>query len=118
MPMSDKDTNALEAFFAAARAHPPAPSSNLLARVLADAEAEQVRITALAEVIHTAPRSGLWEQVYRLLGGWPALAGLTTAVVAGVLIGATLPERLNNTAEALYLVDIIPEAVFELAGDF
>ena len=120
MSMSDKDQviGGLGAFFDAARAHPPAPSAELLARVLSDAEAEQVWITRRAETARAAPRSGLLEQLYRLLGGWPAMAGLTTAVLAGVWIGTALPEGLSGSSEAAYLVDITPEAVFELAGDF
>ena len=120
MSMSDKDQDigGLGAFFDAARAHPPAPSAELLARVLSDAEAEQVWITRRTEAARAAPRSGLLEQLYRLLGGWPAMAGLTAAVVAGVWIGTTLPEGLSGSNEAAYLVDITPEAVFELAGDF
>ena len=84
MPMSDKDQDlgGLGAFFDAARAHPPAPSPELLARVLGDAEAEQVWITRRAQPAAEAPRAGLLEQLYRLLGGWPAMAGLTTAIVA------------------------------------
>lgn len=120
MPMSDKDQDiaGLGAFFDAARAQPPAPSSALLARVLADAEAEQAWIRRRTQAAAEAPRSGRLQQFYRLLGGWPAIAGLTTAVVAGVWIGTTLPAGLSGSAEAAYLVDITPEAVFELAGDF
>ncbi|WP_339672153.1 hypothetical protein [uncultured Roseovarius sp.] len=120
MPMSDKDQDlgGLGAFFDAARAHPPAPSPDLLARVLGDAEAEQVWITRRAQPAAEAPRAGLLEQLYRLLGGWPAMAGLTTAIVAGVWIGTALPEGVSGGTEAAYLVDITPEAVFELAGDF
>jgi hypothetical protein len=120
MPMSDKDQDldGLGAFFDAARAHSPAPSPDLLARVLSDAEAEQVWITRRAQAATEAPRAGLLDQLYRLLGGWPAMAGLTTAIVAGVWIGTALPEGVSSGAEAAYLVDITPEAVFELAGDF
>lgn len=120
MPMSDKDQDlgGLGAFFDAARTHPPAPSADLLARVLSDAEAEQVWITRRAQAAAEAPRTGLLEQLYRLLGGWPAMAGLTTAVVAGVWIGTAIPAGVSGSAEAAYLVDITPEAVFELAGDF
>lgn len=120
MPMSDKDQEigGIEAFFDAARAHPPMPSAELLARVLRDAEAEQVWIIRRAQATAEAPRTGLLEQLYRLLGGWPAMAGLTTAVVAGVWIGTALPEGVSGSTEAAYLVDITPEAVFELAGDF
>lgn len=120
MPMSDKDQDFAElgAFFDAARTHPPAPSAELLARVLSDAETEQVWITHRAQAATEAPRTGLLEQLYRLLGGWPAMAGLTTAVVAGIWIGTTLPLGVPGSTEAAYLVDITPETVFELAGDF
>ncbi len=121
MPMSDKDKDVtgLEAFFDAARTHAPAPSADLMARVLNGAEAEQARLRRRAQVADATPQSGLLEQIYRLLGGWPAMAGLTTAALTGIWIGTGLPEGLlAGGAEAAYLVDIAPDAVFELAGDF
>lgn len=116
MPMSNKDPDfaGLEVFFDAARTHAPEPSADLMARVLRDAE----HLCRPARRPAAMSRTGLFEQVYRLLGGWPAMAGLTTAVLAGVWIGTVLPEGLSGTTEAAYLVDITPEMVFELAGDF
>ncbi|MEQ8902651.1 MAG: hypothetical protein RID11_16895 [Roseovarius sp.] len=112
MSMSDKQRtgDGLGGFFEAARGHAPTPSPDLLARVLADAEATQqpARLPSTSE--------GLVVRLYRLLGGWPAMAGLATAALTGIWIGTALPEGLIGTAEAAYLVDITPEMAFDLAG--
>ncbi|WP_297771080.1 hypothetical protein [uncultured Roseovarius sp.] len=115
MSMSDKDDagEGLDVFFEAARCQVPAPSPDLLARVLADADvAQQAHSAAFA----AAPRQGIGPRLYRLLGGWPAMAGLATAALTGIWIGTALPEGLIGTAEAAYLVDITPEMAFDLAG--
>ena len=90
MSMTDADEReaALEPFFAAARADAPAPSPELMARVLEAAGAEQARIATPAPV----PRAGLWARIRQGLGGWPAVAGLAAAGLAGVWIGLALPE--------------------------
>jgi len=44
------------------------------------------------------------------------MAGLAAATLAGLWIGAGLPEAVPGTSEALYLVDITPEMAFGLAG--
>lgn len=85
----------LEALFAAARHAPrgdPAPP-DLLARVLADAEALQ----PAAPAARSRPAGPSPVAASRLrvllgtLGGWPALGGLACAGVAGVAIGLALP---------------------------
>ncbi|WP_080457873.1 hypothetical protein [Roseovarius sp. A-2] len=118
--MSDKEqTNGgLDAFFEAARAQAPAPSPDLLARVLADADAtRQAHSTVGLVHVHTpAPRPGIAARLYRLLGGWPAMAGLATAALTGIWIGTALPEGLLGPDDATYLVDITPEMTFDLAG--
>ncbi|MGX0877128.1 hypothetical protein ACSSV4_001812 [Roseovarius sp. MBR-154] len=116
MSMTDKDRagQGLDVFFEAARRHPPAPSPDLLARVLAEAEALQAATARPAPA--PAPHAGLAARLYRLLGGWPAMAGLATAALTGLWIGTALPEGLIGQAEAGYLVDITPEMAFDLAG--
>lgn len=112
MPMSDDEceAEALERFFEAARAHPPEASPALMAAVLRAADAAQ-----------PAPRRlPLMVRLRDTFGGWPALAGLATAVAAGIWIGTALPEAglAAAEAEAAYLVDVAPELAFDLAGDF
>ena len=91
--MTDKDPqkDPLEGFFDAARATAPQPSEDLMARVLADANALQPQAAPLASVVK---RPG-WLSA---LGGWPALAGLATATVAGVVIGVTDPTSVGDIA--------------------
>ncbi|SEL10114.1 hypothetical protein SAMN05443999_103303 [Roseovarius azorensis] len=114
MPMKDeeRDMNGLEAYFDAARAERAAPSADLMARIIADAQAVQMAARSPAP----RRRAGLGEQFYRLIGGWPAMAGLATAAVAGVWLGTSLPEGLLGPGEAAYLVDVTPELAFDLAG--
>jgi hypothetical protein len=50
------------------------------------------------------------------LGGWPAIAGLTTAALTGLWIGAVLPNTVPGAETPEYLVDITPEMAFDLIG--
>jgi len=118
MSTSDQDHrgDGLDVYFEAARAQAPGPSPDLLARVLADAEATQQAHPTAALARAPASRPGIAARLYRLLGGWPAMAGLATAALTGIWIGPALPEGLVGAAETAYLVDITPEMAFDLAG--
>jgi len=107
----DHEHAALETFFDAARRTTPVPSEDMLARVLADAE--RVRTVAPPR----GPRQVRPTRIRDLLGGWPAMAGLAAATLAGLWIGAGLPEAVPGVTEAVYLVDITPEMAFGLAGE-
>ncbi|MCI2398606.1 dihydroorotate dehydrogenase [Aliiroseovarius subalbicans] len=89
------DDAALEAFFTAGRADTPVPSSDLMARVLADAEAHQSKPRPIAR---PAQRRSLLAGLIAAIGGWPALAGMATATVAGVWLGFAQPDTLNALA--------------------
>lgn len=110
----------LDAFLDAARAHPPAPSEAFLARVAADAamvDAARARSAlatgqAAATVAAPAPRRGL-QDILRAIGGWPALAGLATATVAGLWIGYAAPD-LGGLA--LVADSAAAEGVYDLGG--
>ena len=84
----------LEALFYAARAAPPQPPAALMARVLADAGAEQ-RPARVAR-----QRQPVWRELFRVLGGWPAMAGLMTATATGVWMGISPPVFLQDTTGA------------------
>ncbi len=76
-------------------------SPDLLARVLADAyEAQDGMAAAMPEepvVAVPAPRSrGLLRSLLDAIGGWPAVAGLATATVAGVWIGYNPPTAFDD----------------------
>lgn len=92
----------LEAFFDAARDAAPVPSEALMARIMADAEVE---IIGRATPPAPAPRRGAFAAFAAALGGWPALAGLATATVAGVWLGFADPDGLNTLAGGLLLPD-------------
>lgn len=102
MAKTDKtmlDDTALEAFFEAGRAHAPDPGADLLARIVADAEAEIDARSAPAPV--PAPHRGVWAALAAALGGWPALASMATAAVTGVWIGFAAPDQVNAVAGGL-----------------
>lgn len=120
MSMNDKDKQpeaALERLFAAARAEAPAPSPELMARVLAAAELEQAQMIRVRQAV-PEPRAGFWAHVRQGLGGYPALAGLAAAGLAGVWIGLALPEGLPGGTGVDYVVDVTPGLSFESGGDF
>ena len=82
----------LDAFFDAGRGG-PAPSGGLYARILADAAA------ALPQPVTTPqPRPGLWAVLVAALG-WPAMAGMATAAVAGLWLGFAAPDTVDGIAQ-------------------
>ncbi|MHA7877142.1 hypothetical protein [Roseivivax sp.] len=99
---------ALERYFTAGRAHPPALSPELLARLTAEAQG-QARAHGRARRPARAGLAGL----IAALGGWPALAGLATTAVAGFWIGLAPPDLLAPSVEALWSGD--SELAFYLA---
>lgn len=108
-----KENTGLDAFFAAASDEPPMPSGDLMARIEAQALAEMPRAgLRVAE-------PGIWTQLLQALGGWPAMAGLAAACVAGVWIGAVSPEGLSSvlstTEAALDGIGLDPVSGFDLA---
>lgn len=115
MSMTDKtpDGSGIELYFQAARAAPEAASPALMARILADAEAVQ----AATRRTPAPRRAGLGEHLYRLLGGWPAMAGLATAAVAGLWLGTSLPTGLLAADEMDYVLDMAPGLTFDLAAE-
>lgn len=120
--MTDKkfDPMELEHYFAAAGEYPARPSDAVMARVLADAL--DVQAAARPEVTKSRPRVSGVKQILGELGGWPAMAGLTSAALTGVWLGINPPDELAATADAFlgsgdaaYLIDVVPEAAFDLA---
>jgi len=97
MKMTNPDNDPLEEFFAAARSARPAPSDDLMARVLADAETAQQR----PGTVGIRPRPGLWPRVMDAIGGWPALGGLTAATLAGLWVGIAPPAAVEEMTASL-----------------
>ena len=90
----------LDELFAAARKESrQEASSDLLARVLSDAEAHQPKATDL--VVTEVRRPSRWRQFIEVIGGWPSLTGLAAATVAGIWVGFSasttmLPNGLSD----------------------
>lgn len=92
--MKDED---LDSLFAQARSTAPQPTSDLMARVLADAMAVQ---RDAMPVSIAAGRVGLWSKVLAALGGGAGLAGLSTAMLAGLWVGFAEPAPFVGLASA------------------
>ena len=78
----------------------PAPSDDLMSRILADAE--DLRIVPGA-AINQAPE-GFIESILSLLGGWKGAGGLVTAGFIGVWIGVSPPTTLEATTSDLWQI--------------
>jgi hypothetical protein len=114
----------LDDLFAEARAARPVPSEALMARVLADALAEQPKAVVPAVAVLPAGRAqtGLWARIVWAFGGVGALAGMGTAAVAGLFIGFVQPVGLAGIEDAmlgtpLETVELIPSMDALLDGN-
>ena len=102
----DKHTEQqLEVFFRSLEAESGEQSPDLMARVLADAYDEQDLLAAKALegelTVAPAPRRGFLRNLLDAIGGWPAVAGLATATVAGIWIGYNPPAAFDDLTLAL-----------------
>ncbi len=91
MTMTNPNENMLDDLFAQARATAPAPSDDLMARVLADADA-----MLPGQPAAVAPQMGLWARLLDMIGGWPSVSGLAAATVAGVWVGVAPPSTVED----------------------
>jgi hypothetical protein len=118
-PLSDAT---LDALLAQAAARPPAPlPEHLHARLIADALAQKPQVAPRRQGL-TDRLSQLWQSL-----GWaPGMAGLATAGVAGLWIGAASPEPVANLSAAFWqgaalvspdLALLAEEAPFDFADD-
>lgn len=96
------------------------PPADLMSRVLADALGTQADFSPPPR----PTRRAFWQDLFRVLGGWPSMAGLATATVAGVWLGAFPPEALPSAADAYlglsdagYLIDTAPGLGFDLVEE-
>jgi predicted lipid-binding transport protein (Tim44 family) len=79
---TQQDDAALEAYFSAARRATPALDAAFMARLHAQAQAEQTRRADAGRA-----RPGLWAQLGEALGGWAGMGGLVAASAAGLVVG-------------------------------
>ncbi len=113
------DGAGLDSFFAAARAEPPQPGGDFLARIEAQALAEQPAARADAPAVAGLRPAGVLRQLREALGGWAGMAGLATACAAGIWIGVSPPDGLTvfwgGDAAALGTIGVDPLSSFDLA---
>lgn len=104
MSDTDKETDALDPFFAAARQSSDLPPE-LKARMQADA----------ARVMRARPtRTALWSQIRGLFGGWRGMGGLVAACAVGLWIGLVPP---TDWADPMQVVTRSQSGWDVLAGD-
>lgn len=94
--MADED---LDLLFSQARDSRDAMPSDLVTRMLQDADAVQAELSAPPTSEHVHRHRGLWAQVQQALGGWTGMSGLATACAAGVWIGLAPPDFLPDPVE-------------------
>lgn len=82
----------LEALFA--QAGKDGPSPDLMARVLADAEA--VQAAGAADPGRGAARRPWLDMLLGALGGWSAVSGITAAGVVGLAVGLYSPDTISG----------------------
>lgn len=112
----EKDApEALEGLFAELRSDVVEPTPDFMARILADAMEMQPEAKGLP--VAQPERRGMVSSVLSMFGGWPAMAGLMTAAVTGIWIGAATPDVVNDTFAGLFGSDI-GSALFETSGGF
>jgi hypothetical protein len=66
-----------------------------------------------------APFLGAWAAVQSLLGGWPSMAGITAAAAAGIVVGFSSPDLIEDyigTDTGYALEDFLPD-IAELAAE-
>ena len=119
---TDLGSTDLDNLFATAATQRLAPSDALMARVMADAMAEQPRTPAAQLARPMAASPGLWAKLAEVFGGGGALAGIGTAAVAGVVIGFAQPAGLGTLTEAVWgtpleTVELIPSVETLFAGN-
>lgn len=93
------DSVDLDALFAVERNAPVVPSSDFLAQIMQDAVEVQAQFTPLEA--KSAAQFGLWQSLVAAIGGWPTVAGLATATVAGIWIGISPPSGLDTLTESV-----------------
>ncbi len=96
--MTDKNDARLDAYFTAGRKTAMLPSDNLMARILADADAAMPVQAQIQTVLHnnsTGFFATIFATLWAAIGGWPAAAGMATATLVGVWIGFSQPAGLD-----------------------
>lgn len=102
----------IDDLLAVAARRPLVPSEALMERVLADALALQPETTTFRPAA-PAPRPGVLARLAAVFGGAPALAGLGTAAVFGLVLGYYSPTTLDYlTGASADATEFFPGADF------
>lgn len=88
MDNNPKKDATLDSLFASAKAHPPVPEPDFMARLARDAD------SALPQAL--APKPTPASSLLTNLSGLFAASGLTGAAALGIWIGFVMPETLNT----------------------
>jgi len=108
MTMRDKD---LDDILALAAANRPGPAPRLMDRVLADALAAQQRHARTQP--RPVPPSGLLQRLAQAFGGGAVLAGVTSSLLLGLVLGYMNPAALDYlTGGTTEVIDLFPDAEF------
>ncbi len=122
--MADRNDLDLDLFFDAAQTQHTDPSVDLMMRIAGDADAQLALDAPVASA--TAPqRLGVWASVLAVVGGWSAIAGVSTAAVAGLWIGIATPTGvsaltsgyLSGSEETAYVSDYLPTFELQVAEE-
>ncbi|MEM9716605.1 MAG: hypothetical protein AAF826_08815 [Pseudomonadota bacterium] len=108
------DETKLDSLFEEARLHKALPSDDLMARVLADAQA--VQDAASVKVVkpsYQPDRGRFWD----LLGGWVGAASFATCAVLGIYLGYAGGDVIGFGATDFALEGSVLNDLSILAGD-
>ena len=94
MMMTDPKDNFVDDLFAQARDQTITPSDDLMARVMADADAALPQTAA----VQPAASGGFFASLLDALGGWPVLSGVAAAGFAGLWVGLAPPDTVEGWA--------------------
>jgi len=97
MKMTDPNNDFVDDLFAQARDRKVEANDDLMARVLADADA----LLPKAAVFQAPAPAGFFASLSEMLGGWPVLSGVAAAGVAGLWVGLAPPDSVENWAADL-----------------
>ena len=73
-----------------------APTGDLLARIIADADQVADQRDIQDAPLRTGRRRGLFARILSGVGGWQAMAGLVSAAIVGVSVGYASPDTFDS----------------------